>query len=432
MMTSSAQLPQEWRFLLACAKLAPSGADRKIIEDALVDSSINWDAAVRRAVEHDIAPLVYFTLQQTGLAARVARSVLTPLRNSYYANAVRNDLIFRELESVLRAFRIQGVDAVALKGAALADAVYENRALRPMSDIDLLIRKSDVPAVEELLKARGYALHGREPGMRSWYLASHYHLPFIRQLNPLLKVCVEIHWHLEPPGPRTAIDIDGVWRRAAAAEIAGAPALAMPPEDLLLYLCLHTCKHKLTGGFRAFCDIAEVIRRYGHAMDWKQLTVRAGEWRIQQFVYAALHVTRELLSAAPPEEVFSGLVPDHIDPGLLEAAMASVLEDRVRSALFPDFFQLQRGRGAGARTEVFRRIFSAEVMSKRYGLPPGSRVFWYYPVRFKDLVIRYAPEFVRFMRQGRRVDTQAEERNRLAEWLGPVTRAPHPKRAAEK
>ena len=43
----------------------------------------------------------------------------------------------------------------SLKGAALAHTVYPNRALRPMRDIDLLVRLAHTGAVEEFLVERG-------------------------------------------------------------------------------------------------------------------------------------------------------------------------------------------------------------------------------------------------------------------------------------
>jgi hypothetical protein len=329
-------------------------------------------------------------------------------------------LLFQELGNVLAAICKAGKPVVILKGAALADTVYKNRALRPMSDVDLLVRLSDVPAIKDLLLAMGY-LNEQHENTKAWCSEFDYHFAFRKQLNRSLTACVEIHWHLESAARPQRIDIDGIWDRAVSAEAAHAPALQLSVEDLLLYLCLHTCKHRLNGGFRAFCDISEVVRIYGQTMDWEQVCTRALQWRIETFVYAALHIARELLDAPVPQRLFGGL-RHPIDTELLQIATAAVLEDRLSAALFSDFFQLERGQGVRARTEVFRKLFSPAVLADRYGLSTTStRIYWYYPVRVKDLAFRYAPELFRFLRRGSRVIAQKEDKSRLADWLEPLT-----------
>jgi hypothetical protein len=382
---------------------------------------LDWEGIVRLALKQDVAPLVHAMLQRLNITREVAPAVRQKLANAYYGNAIRNELLFEELGRVLAAIRKAGKAVIILKGAALTDTVYRNRALRPMSDVDLLVRRPDVPAVEDLLLAMNYVLNERQRNSREWCWESDYHFAFRRQLNPSLTACVEIHWHLESAARPQRLDIGGVWERAVSAENGHASALRLSEEDLLLYLCLHTCKHRLNGGLRAFCDIAETVRLYRNTLDWVVFCRRALQWGIGTFVYAALHIARELLDAPVPENVFADL-HHPVDEELLRIAVGAVMEDRVHAALFPDFFQLERGRGAKARTAVLRKLFSSAVMADRYGVSPNSSwLYCYYPVRFTELMLRYSPELLRFVRQGRGVLAQAEARSRLEEWLGPLT-----------
>ena len=43
-----------------------------------------------------------------------------------------------------------------MKGAALLDTAYPDLGLRPMEDLDLLIRPSDIPAIAKILEKSGY------------------------------------------------------------------------------------------------------------------------------------------------------------------------------------------------------------------------------------------------------------------------------------
>ncbi len=62
---------------------------------------------------------------------------------------------------LVRALAEVGVEAVLLKGAALAAVYYPDPLLRPMADLDLLIHKRDLPAGLDALKRLGYRFYAR-------------------------------------------------------------------------------------------------------------------------------------------------------------------------------------------------------------------------------------------------------------------------------
>ena len=417
------EISPEWQFVLASARLVHTDVDRILTQKLITDRRVDWSRVEKIALAHDVAPLMHRALKSLGVADKIDSGTRATLANAYYGNAVRNQLLFGELAAVLSALQKTGTAVIVLKGAALADAIYLNRALRPMSDVDLLVRKADVTIAESILAGMGYKLHEWQQDSKDWFWRADYHFSFSRDLNATMRSCMEVHWHVESQAESSHVDIDGFWDRAVRAEIAGVPAFVLCAEDLLLYLCLHACKHELTGGLRAFCDISEVVRHNGYLIDWDQLQARAGEWNIEPFVYAALHVAHALLDAPIPQQMRDRIARS-MDAELLEIATAAVLQDRLEAALFPDFLELQQGRTAG-RLAIVKRLFSEPVIVDRYGVVPGSgKFYWYYPIRFKDLLLRYTPEFLRFARRGSDVHAQALNKALLAKWLEPVTK-PH-------
>jgi hypothetical protein len=410
----------EWRLLLRACAIAPQtiGSTRCLPQN-FDDGSVDWNQFVDRASEHDIGPLVYRVLQRCELRDDRALNDLARLKAQYCATAVRNVLIVGELESVLRALDARRKRVVVLKGAALAATVYGNLPVRPMQDVDLLIRKDDLPDIERLLESFGYTLNDSQRRVKSWYLAHHYHLTFHRRVSSGFTMHCEIHWDLERPGRPFAVDIDGVWARAHSATVAGVTARVLSPEDLLLHLCLHACKHRLIGGFRAFCDIAAVARHHSLHIDWEQIRLRALEWRISSFVYVPLRLAHEFLAAEIPPPVLNSLVPG-CDDSLVNLAAAAVLENRVSASLFEPFFGLRYGHTIAQRAGVLRRVFSRDAIAARYGLARDSRkIYRYYPQRLKDVTLDYGPHLWQFVRDGRRTISQAERRLQLAEWLAP-------------
>jgi len=49
---------------------------------------------------------------------------------------------YAELGQLLRSLKDRGVEVIVLKGAALAETVWKNIALRPMADMDLLVDRT--------------------------------------------------------------------------------------------------------------------------------------------------------------------------------------------------------------------------------------------------------------------------------------------------
>jgi hypothetical protein len=86
-----------------------------------------------------------------------------------------------------------------------------------------------------------------------------------------------------------------VWARAAETEVAGAPALALSPEDLLVHLCVHVAHdHAFDVKLLHLYDLAAVAERFGARLDWERVAAAAGEAGVASYVYCALRVADSL------------------------------------------------------------------------------------------------------------------------------------------
>jgi hypothetical protein len=113
------------------------------------------DAFAAACEEHGIAPLVY------------ARLALPELREQALRAAVTEPLRLADLQAVLAALDSAGVDALVLKGTALAHDLYASAELRPRADVDLLA--GDFDGAAEVLRGLGfesYANSGDELALR--------------------------------------------------------------------------------------------------------------------------------------------------------------------------------------------------------------------------------------------------------------------------
>ena len=407
----------EWKLLLGCAKANLTTEDLRLIEQELVRPDLDWDHVTRAACAHGIAPLIHHGLQQSGVTNLLPPTAAQRLRSSYYGNTARNSLLYDELRKVLEAFREEAIEVIVLKGAALAEAVYPNRTLRPMTDVDLLVRKEQLAKVETKLVDMGYSLEeGAKP--KDFYREHHYHLVF----SKLPATKIEIHWHITRPNSPFRIDIDGLWERAQPIVLGGVEALALSPEDLLLHICQHMHKHKLFGGIRPLCDIAHVVEYYKNAIDWTEFRDRSYRWGISPYVYLVLSLAKELLDAHISSSFLKNFEPAGFDRTVIPWAKERLL-DCESSPISRNVVQLcWKGHRFGDRLAALGSALAPEVIAQSYGLPHDSNriPLRYYPLRIKYLLTRYGPVLWHLMSgdQKTRGALEREDKQlRLTKWL---------------
>ena len=419
----------EWQVILTSMHMSLTDEARPTITQALAQPSFDWACFTAQVCAHGVAPLVAAHLQKLGLMDHLPPHVRAVLQSAYYRNAARNTLLFGVVREVLQACQRQGIAVIVLKGAALAETVYPNRAVRPMGDIDLLVRPEALEAMDDALTALGYRFvdHGRP---KAYWRTQYYEFTFQPPLAAPLTVPIEVHWALERPSRPFRIDMDGLWQRAIPATIAGVDTRILAPEDQLLHLCVHLCKH--AGGtpieagrswqLRTFSDLVAVLCRAGPTLDWEALVHRAQAWGVASYLYVPLALTCELSGVRVPTSALAALQPPDFDARLLRWARDELLEDP--GPLFPDLAQLWGGAHLTQRAAVARKAFSAAVLAQRYTVT-GARRYGYYPRRLWDLIRRYGPVLWRLARRDPMLTVQAERKAQLAAWLYPFTTTDH-------
>ncbi len=258
-----------------------------------------WETLVAEASRHGVSALAYQALAHGGYAPR---RVVQALEGHYLRNRLRNLRLYGRLAALLDALTAQAIDVIVLKGAFLAQAVYEDAALRPMSDADLLVRHSDLERAARAMRALGWR---QSPALPE----GGHQLPTFE----LAGVQIDLHWSIEDDAAPFAIDVAGLWQRAVPARVGRAQALALSAEDLLLHLCLHTAYNhgwlQFDGGLRQLADIAAVVKRYESTLDWSVLAVRAQAWQASRCVWLGLVTARDLLRAGVHDAVLDRLAP---------------------------------------------------------------------------------------------------------------------------
>ncbi|MDQ1330599.1 MAG: hypothetical protein QG578_863, partial [Thermodesulfobacteriota bacterium] len=251
-------LPEDKLLLLCCR--AETGGKVKNELTGIQAERIDWSSFLEKAREEGVSPIVFLTLPKifTGKPP-IPGYVTDELKKDYYISAKKNILTLNATGKILDVFNKAGINVIVMKGAALAETAYGNLALRPMSDVDLLVKKEDLNQINEQLKNLGYFPADRsfdDVDFNSTYLTS------LDYRNPRANTpSFHIHWHFVNSaipnesyiGP---IKIGDIWHDAVRANIAGTETLVMSPHHLVIHLAEHALRvtHSLSK-LIYFCDI---------------------------------------------------------------------------------------------------------------------------------------------------------------------------------
>ena len=321
---------KENRFIVLLLKNEISSEEREEAVN-IIGRKPAWDYIVSKSIELDLAPIVYFNLKTLGknypeVLEVMPGHIVEELKKKYYLNTVKNKLFFEELNNVLTAFNAAEIPIAVLKGAALAELFYQDRGVRKMVDIDILVRKEHLRLSEEIIKKLRYSPRLDSIPSETHFKENHHHL--VPYLSEDKLVQVEIHHNFIPNSKPHSIDLSRVWKRADRMVIAGVNTLTLSPEDMLLHLCLHvSLTDTFLGKLRGLSDISEIIKQCKTNLNWDQILSESKEYRIINYMYYTLWIVKELLSTEIPDEVL-GYLQENKSTGYIEDKVLKSLISR--------------------------------------------------------------------------------------------------------
>jgi len=274
---------------------------------------------------------------------------------------------------------------ILLKGAALALTLYDDPAIRPMNDMDLLVAPEHLPEVLRRMR-KSYDEAGLAPGGDVGYL---HHFIFT---DPATGVRIEPHRTLPLLPDEDALD----WflNQTGAHDLAGLPYLALTPAAQLLHAAGHAMlEHGGAQGAIAiwFYDIDQLIRRWGSDMDWDMMIDRAQALAWEAALQQAIHLAHDLFDTPPPRAIRAWLQLPSADLSGYNLLRQMTSENRSSSLTV---FHILRGLSwsQGIR-QTGRMLFpSRAYMRNRY---PGLPWLLTYPYRWFAAARKLLPGLLR-------------------------------------
>lgn len=356
-------------------------------------TAADWQSFAAQAQRHGIAPLICHKLQKHGWPHHMPVAARQSLLQAHYAATAENMLLHAELRRIVAALCTKHA-LVLLKGAALGATLYERPALRPMSDLDLLVQRSALPDILQILEDLGYVVTPEiAPGIHQ-AIEHHEHL----QGGPQQRVGLDLHWNLiagdadwrtppvawfwqqtQPLIPKPEYDPSALCSRSDG----DAPIRELTPTAHLLYLAAHVMLQHCGEQARLiwFYDLHLLITHAGDRIDWQELVQRAAEFRWSAALLGALEGTIACFGTVVPEFVVAMLRADH-DPDA-----ANFVQRKTRATFMAsewlNIMTLQRS----ARWRVLRRTVAPSPRYIRWRYAGGR---WFWPLAYARHWLRLA------------------------------------------
>lgn len=288
---------RELRLLIHCARATiDAGAAERV--RGLVADGVDWPRLLTLAGRHGLTPLLNRHLGQICPDA-VPEGPLAQLRDYARRNGAAGLVLTGELLRLLARFEDGGIEAMPIKGPALAARLYGEVGLRRFGDLDVLVRARDVWRASAILQAQGFtpdydvSVTRRDAFLRGDYVR------LFRGADG--RTIVELHWGIARRSFAVQFDEAAVWRRSGRLTLQGRPVPTPSDEDLLLMLCIHGTRHawdKIEGA----AALAELMRS-SPRLDWTYVWRKAGETHCRRMLVLGLVLAHGLFDVPWPSEI---------------------------------------------------------------------------------------------------------------------------------
>lgn len=317
-----------------------------------------------------LLPLLYQNLLHEG----IKHPTLTKLKGIYRFTWVKNLFLLQHMATLLKLFQHAGIPTMVLKGSALIPIYYKDYGVRPMDDLDLLVKKEQVPKSFDLLVKQGYQPKQKRPDKEYVHATS-----FKDNAGNEL----DLHWHILHEYAGKDLDED-FWKEPIFINLRGVSTYALNPTDQLFHVCVHGAQWNIIPSVRWVADAVKIIGLSSSDIDWDRLGALAENHRLFLPLKETLTYLYEAFNMPIPHAVLERLNRWKLSriERLQYQYRTLSFSEQLWGALPYDFFNfmyLNRDQG------LIRRFLGLPKYFKyMWGLDYG----WQVPLRFITNVIR--------------------------------------------
>jgi hypothetical protein len=249
--------------------------------------TLDWGA--RRLV-----PLVAWRLRE----AAIDDEAVGPLRADLAASMLAARARLASYAEVLEIFDHAGLDVLVLKGVGIAPLAYPDPGTRPVSDLDVLVRASQLSALDELIEHRG--AYQRYDSVAPALRARYRHAAEARLAGHV----VDVHWRLLVDRFDDRPD-DAMFDRAREVRVGPRSARTLGVDDHIVHAIAHGVRRNALSPVRWIADVARLVEQ--QPVDWSVVEECAASRHIEGVVGRALELVNRRYGVPVPEMTLRAL-----------------------------------------------------------------------------------------------------------------------------
>ncbi len=355
------------------------------------DKLINWDKFCSYSIKHGVAALIYKKLENLQFLHFIPANIIDLFKQQYFKNIAKNTVFIESLRLIENETFKNKIDLILLKGISLINSIYQDIGVRPMTDMDILIKKENVPLISNILESLNY---GTNPIVKSKFVkqVEHFHLPaFINKSN---HVMVEPHTHIHSEKSTMNIDIIEFWKNSVPVDNYNTNIRMFSPENLIQHLCIHISTHSQSNNIRLshYYDLVKVIEKYEkNGLDWETLIKDSHRFNIQSAFFPPLFLIQKYFRIKLPITLDAHI--DLIDKTYFDKHFIEILNIQpLHSVELSEIKQKEFKDIKGFKNKIkyiFSDLFPSKgFMIKRYKIKNKNLLFLYYFKRWSSAFSR--------------------------------------------
>lgn len=251
---------------------------------------VPWDHVVMLASMQGVDGFVYDHIYHEGLLNVLPYHISNQLEDNYHKNRERAIRIINEARVLSSNLQQARIPVVALQGLSLINTLYSDFGLRPLGDIDLMVKPDDKKRLKELLYHKGYGI------------------PYPPYPDLLLKddILIDLHTHIlnmDRIRSRRYLfreDLSPMWERSKPFFDQPYGLLSPDPHDNIIALAAHALKHSYSR-LIWIADIHECLLKWtGNTDRWKAFVERTLFWHQERSILYALILVENIFRMKIP------------------------------------------------------------------------------------------------------------------------------------
>jgi hypothetical protein len=349
----------EERLLISLLRVA-EGTDSRLQETS---AAIDWERFLHIAEFHGVSGIAWSALRRGVGVAALPLWVQNRLRELYYGNCAVYTLAIESLRTLSEQFLSHGVHFLVVKGVPLLGGVYEDIGTRPLNDIDILIKREDLFAVDSILREDRYEREEHSPRV---YVKGEEEVVELHTRLTDLVTPVRLSEKYVP----TSLTDEVIWRKRVTADVLGFPLATLSEDHTFALSLLHMAyKHEFER-FIWCVDFVRLLERVVGNEGWRGIIRIAKETGTSSLMSDALLYSSLALGLRVPESAYLRLGRPLLHKRLIFALHSGTLTGLARHT-----YSLLRTRTLAGKVRFLlraitpsKRVLSEQSWKRRAGL----------------------------------------------------------------